>query len=453
VAAYPDIEAWFSAPLARRVGRLYGERQGRPTDELSYRARPYLVYLALAGHAWLDFEWLLGIQYLGSTMAAANLGIDLGLDGLHRDAVRLGYTGGAVRSQLHWGLVRIVLHRGDADVGSICEDDVAALEDAVQRFDRHPDVAKLHGSSGAFRCQAVQYLSQLHLLRVVLYHRGQLPSVPQKGYTSPRQRQAGPAKMEAVLVRYLAARTLTDRPATVKNAETGIRRFMAWAKLACPGLDSFAQVTRSLVLEYSASLAEEPSARTGRPLGVATRLKRLSDLSLFFPDVASWEWEDVPAHPLIGRGDLPKAPLAIPRYIAGDDLERLMAAVRQLECPYQRAALLVARWSGARRDEIRRLGLDCLDSYPDGTPRLRIPAGKTRRERMVPLHEEAARAVRELQARRQGEQGLVDPYTGNPVHYLFLRRGKLASHSTCSSPRFAPRAPRPASLALRAGRP
>jgi hypothetical protein len=33
----------------------------------------------------------------------------------------------------------------------------------------------------------------------------------------------------------------------------------------------------------------------------------------------------------------------------------------------------VARWSGARRDEIRRLAVYCLDTYPDGHTRLRIP--------------------------------------------------------------------------------
>jgi hypothetical protein len=42
------------------------------------------------------------------------------------------------------------------------------------------------------------------------------------------------------------------------------------------------------------------------------------------------------------------------------------------------------RWSGARRGEIRRLTLDCLDAYPDGYPRLRILVGKTYAERMIP---------------------------------------------------------------------
>src|SRR6266702_378490 len=106
-----------------------------------------------------------------------------------------------------------------------------------------------------------------------------------------------------------------------------------------------------------------------------------------------------------------------------------MTAIRALPCPYQRTALLIARWSGARRDEIRRLSIDCLDSYPDGTPRLRIPAGKTKRERMIPLHEEAATAIREIQALRCTEdRGLRDTQTGVETRYLFLHLGRLYSY-------------------------
>ncbi len=58
------------------------------------------------------------------------------------------------------------------------------------------------------------------------------------------------------------------------------------------------------------------------------------------------------------------------------------------------------RWSGARRNEVRRLTTDCLDSYADGTARLRIPVGKTARERMIPLHDEAVDALRTVLAMR-----------------------------------------------------
>ncbi|MET3204939.1 UNVERIFIED_ORG: integrase [Arthrobacter sp. UYEF13] len=52
--------------------------------------------------------------------------------------------------------------------------------------------------------------------------------------------------------------------------------------------------------------------------------------------------------------------------------------------------MLLLRWSGARRDEIRRLTCDCLDTYASGHPRLRIPVGKGHTERLIPLHPDAA---------------------------------------------------------------
>jgi integrase len=139
--------------------------------------------------------------------------------------------------------------------------------------------------------------------------------------------------------------------------------------------------------------------------------------------------QQVPGRPLLGSGDVPKEVLHLPRYIPDDELERLMEIIRSIQCPYQRTALLVARWSGARRDEIHRLSVDCLDTYPDGTARLRIPAGKTKRERIIPLHEEAADAIRSLQVLRSGngDRGLRDPLTGVETRYLFVRRGKLLS--------------------------
>lgn len=55
--------------------------------------------------------------------------------------------------------------------------------------------------------------------------------------------------------------------------------------------------------------------------------------------------------------------------------------------------------------------------------------GKTYQERLVPIHEEAAEAIRVLQADRRGERGLRDEVTGETVRYLFIHRGKLMSWS------------------------
>ncbi|GHO57782.1 tyrosine-type recombinase/integrase [Ktedonobacter robiniae] len=74
-------------------------------------------------------------------------------------------------------------------------------------------------------------------------------------------------------------------------------------------------------------------------------------------------------------------------------------------------------------------------SYPDGTPRLHIPAGKTRQERLVPLNQEAAAAIRLVQTLRPKERGLRDRLTGVETRYLFMRFGKLISlHYLFESP-------------------
>jgi hypothetical protein len=76
------------------------------------------------------------------------------------------------------------------------------------------------------------------------------------------------------------------------------------------------------------------------------------------------------------------------------------------------------------------LHLDCLDTYPDGTARLRLAAGKSRKERSVPIHPEAAETIETLAAIRklQPDRGIYDPELGRPVLRLFLQHGRLASN-------------------------
>lgn len=73
--------------------------------------------------------------------------------------------------------------------------------------------------------------------------------------------------------------------------------------------------------------------------------------------------------------------------------------------------------------------MECLDAYPDGTPRLRIPAGKTYNERLVPLHSEAAEAIRQLQTQQRGQpvRGFRDELGGTLVRRLFVHYGKMFS--------------------------
>ena len=79
---------------------------------------------------------------------------------------------------------------------------------------------------------------------------------------------------------------------------------------------------------------------------------------------------------------------------------------------------------------MRRLTIDALGSYPDGQPKLRIPAGKPGREREVPLHPKAAAALQEVidARKRVAMRGLYDDRAARTVKHLFVKRGRLPSH-------------------------
>lgn len=216
-----------------------------------------------------------------------------------------------------------------------------------------------------------------------------------------------------MLQRYCTQRSNMTTPQGVKARQRELRLFVDWLCQRHPTIDTFADVGRSDVEAYLEHLRTAPRPKHNRPLGIASPRQIISYLRQFFGDTSEWEYEHVPGRQLIGRADSPRASTHIPRFIPEQELAAVMQAIRELRDPHQRAALLAVRWSGARRDEIRRLELDCLDAYPDGTPRLRIPAGKTKTERMVPIAAEAADAITEAQTRRTDDHdlGMTDRVT------------------------------------------
>ena len=100
-----------------------------------------------------------------------------------------------------------------------------------------------------------------------------------------------------------------------------------------------------------------------------------------------------------------------------------MKAIEGLENPYQRTALLLVRWSGARKGEIRRLTINCLDTYPDGYPRLRIPVGKTYTERIIPTAPPSRRGAAGADRTGQGSR------CRGPLRHLGPAAGPLGVHA------------------------
>jgi len=440
VRTYPDLAAWSGLPLRERLGWRGPEDQGQRRGPgsgfdvsagwINFNARHYLVYLALTGRLRLDWGWLLGIGVLKPWVVADQVGLPLSgqAASLRERLIALGHVRDEASFRLSWALIRLVLHRGDPDLTAITDDDVEEMRQVIKHLDQVPGIdqvihpARLPGMKAAWSTNAYR-------AGLALFHGGitsRLP-VPYRGL--PRPPLSSKPRIAAVMDRFVAERALVLRPDTMSSLRGGMRRFGLWLDTERPHIDSLAELTRADLVDFVESVHQMRKIKhPGETISPAFRAGIISTIAVFFRYAALFEWDDVPTRPLITRADMPRPIQRVPRFIPGHQLDPVMDRIRALECPLQRCALLTARWSGGRRTEIRKLLLDCLDEYPDGTPRLRLAAGKALRERTVPVHDEAAQSIRDLIRIReaQPDQGIFDPDLGRTVRYLFLRNGVLA---------------------------
>jgi integrase len=450
VERWPSLQDWFHAPLRQRLlDKENCVRGQRPHGGASV-IMPYLTYMSLVHGVGLDYPVLLARTFTSPFKHQernGGLGIDTGL--FDRHVARLEQLGYArARNQLLWPLGRMLLHRGDPDLTALGMDDLTELRGAIDAFtarlrleplrefySRAPDGRPAAEVANRYLRSAI---ARLHSVHVLLFHIGQVHEPPTGRvdagmWVDHLAPDCAPPKVRAVLERYLRLHLHAnlDRPQTVRHARDALRRLVTWMAEAHPEMSSLAELHREHAEEFLRWLGTQTSQHTGAPLSISFRRTIVTLITRFVTETAAWCWADVPARVLFTRADIPKITKPLPRFIPAHELAALMRAVDQLPDPYQRAALIVARWSGARRDEIRRLAIDCLDTYPDGHPRLRIPVGKGHAERMIPLHPQAAEALHPVMelARQQQARPRFDPSAGRTVQHVFLVRGKLLSNA------------------------
>lgn len=450
VERWPSLQDWFNAPLRRRLLDQDGCVRGEHPHGGASVIMPYLSYLSLVEGVGLDYP-LLFVRTFTSPFKHqerhGGLGVDLDLFEQHVTRLTdLGYA--TARAQLTWPLGRMILHGGNPNLNALTGEDLDELRTAIEAFTarlRLDPMRDFYSRSPGERAPAVTahgYLrtaiGRVHAAQVLLYDRGQTDRPPLgrvdagswKDHLAP---QDAPPKVRTVLERYLRLHldANLDRPQTVRHARDALRRLVGWMGQAHPEMTSLADLHREHAEEFLRWLGTRTNRQSGAPLSASYRRTVVTLITRFVTETAAWSWDEVPARVLFTRGDIPKIAKPLPRFIPDHELAALMAAVERLPNPHQRAALIVARWSGARRDEIRRLAVDCLDTYPDGHPRLRIPVGKGYAERSIPLHPQAAAALQPLidQTRQQHGRRRYDPSAGREVQHIFVVRGKLLSRS------------------------
>jgi hypothetical protein len=102
----------------------------------------------------------------------------------------------------------------------------------------------------------------------------------------------------------------TKSPAGVERTTSALRRFVRWVNAAGVLPAAPGALTRELLEQFLADLRRAPG------IGEAQRRSVIIDLKVFLDDIRMHHWEPaLPVTAVYHRGELPRAPAAMPRYI------------------------------------------------------------------------------------------------------------------------------------------
>ena len=197
--------------------------------------------------------------------------------------------------------------------------------------------------------------------------------------------QAAAPRAAAVMRRYLRQLDTFLAPRSVDAAENALRQ-LAWWMITVAGLDDIAAVRRDDIEDYKVWLAVRPRPG-GRTITRETHRQRMRTVRQFFERIIEWDWPDAPPRNPVIAGDIPKKPEPLPKFLDDRDAARLMAAARASTDPRDRLVVELLARTGMRAGELADLAADAVARIGAGHW-LRIPLGKLRNDRYVPLHPE-----------------------------------------------------------------
>jgi site-specific recombinase XerD len=199
------------------------------------------------------------------------------------------------------------------------------------------------------------------------------------------QIEAAAPQVAALVRRYLRQLATFLAPGSVAAAENALRQFARWL-ITDAGLDSIGAVHRDDIEDYKLWLAAKPRAG-GQTITMETHRQRMRTLRQFFERIIEWDWPDAPARNPVIAWDIPKKPEPLPKFLDDRDAARLMTAARASSDPRDRLVVELLARTGMRAGELADLEADAVVQIGAGHW-LRIPLGKLRNDRYVPLHPE-----------------------------------------------------------------
>jgi site-specific recombinase XerD len=192
--------------------------------------------------------------------------------------------------------------------------------------------------------------------------------------------------MAATMGSYLRQAATFLAPLSIDVADNTLRQLSRFL-LANTTITAVGDVRRDDIEAFKMWLAAQPGNRPGATLSFNTQRQRLGMLRVFFERIIEWEWDDAPRrNPVIGR-DLPPRPDPLPKFLDDHDAAKLMAAARASSDPRDRLLVELLIRTGMRASEVCELAADAIVIIGDNHW-LRVPIGKLRNDRYIPLLDE-----------------------------------------------------------------
>ena len=202
--------------------------------------------------------------------------------------------------------------------------------------------------------------------------------------------QATAPQVVLTIHRYLRQLGTFLAPRSVMAAENALRQLARWM-VTDAGITAIADVGRDDIEDYKVWLAGQHRS-AGQVISRETHRQRMRTVRQFFERIIEWDWPDAPPRNPVIAGDIPKKPEPLPKFLDDRDAARLMTAARASADPRDRlVAGLLAR-TGMRAGELADLDADAVVQI-GAAHWLRIPLGKLRNDRYVPLHPELVKLL------------------------------------------------------------
>ena len=191
--------------------------------------------------------------------------------------------------------------------------------------------------------------------------------------------------LAATMRRYLVQLTTFLAPRSVEVADGTLRQLARWLT-ENTDVTVVAEITRAHIEDYKVWLAAQPGSR-GPTLAKNTQRQRLRMIRIFLERLIEWDWPDAPGRNPILHGDIPPRPEPLPKFLNDRDAAKLMAAARAHRLPRYRLVVEMLARTGLRASELCNLAADAVTQIGDAHW-LRVPVGKLRNDRFIPLHPE-----------------------------------------------------------------